>query len=71
MPSTVSGWGDVTQCDTECCLLTVEKGIFKPTVLIVPFNAIRSIDRDAGSVILKLPWATLVQDQATLRFQLE
>ncbi|MGZ3583184.1 MAG: PRC-barrel domain-containing protein [Ktedonobacterales bacterium] len=63
--------GDITQCDTERCLLMVEKGIFKPTVLIVPFNAIRSIDRDARSVILTLPWATLVQDQATLRSQLE
>lgn len=63
--------GDITQCDTECCLLMVEKGIFKPTVLIVPFSAIRSIDRDARSAILTLPRATLVQDQATLRSQLE
>ena len=63
--------GDITQCDTECCLLMVEKGIFKPTVLIVPFNAIRSIDRDARSVILTLPRATLMQDQATLRSQPE
>lgn len=59
--------GDIIPYVTKCCLLTVEKGVFKPIVLIVPFKVIQSIDCDAGSIILTLPRATFVQDQATLR----
>lgn len=63
--------GDITEYDTARSLLVVEKSIFTPTVLLVPFSAIKVIDRDAGSVILTLPRAILMQDQATLRSQLE
>lgn len=63
--------GDITEYDTTRSLLVVEKSIFTPTVLLVPFSAIKVIDRDALSVILTLPRATLVQDQAARRSQLE
>jgi hypothetical protein len=59
--------GDISQYDTERGLLAVEKGIFTPTILLVPFSAIKAIDRDALSVYLTLTKAALVQDQATLR----
>ncbi|MGZ3599137.1 MAG: hypothetical protein ACXWQR_01510 [Ktedonobacterales bacterium] len=59
--------GDISQYDTERGLLTVEKGIFKPTILLVPFSTIKAIDRNALSVYLTLPKAALAQDQATLR----
>jgi len=59
--------GDLSQYDTARGLLTEEKGLFTPTVLLVPFSAIRSVDRDELSVSLTPPRATLVQDQATLR----
>jgi len=47
--------GDITQYDTPRSLLVVEKGIFKPRVLFVPFSAIKTIDRDTLSVYLSLP----------------
>lgn len=59
--------GDTTQYDVSRGLLVVEKGIFKPAVLLVPFSAIKAIDEDAFSVSLTLPRGALMQDQATLR----
>ncbi len=59
--------GDITEYDTERGLLVVEQGLFAPTVLLVPFSTIRSIDRDELSVSLTLSRATLVQDQAMVR----
>jgi ribosomal 30S subunit maturation factor RimM len=58
--------GDITQYDTERSLLVVEKGIFKPTVLLVPFSAIKSIDRDNLTVSLSLPRDVLVKEHAML-----
>jgi ribosomal 30S subunit maturation factor RimM len=58
--------GDITEYDTERSLLVVEKGIFKPTVVFVPFSAIRSIDRDSLTVSLSLPRDVLVKRHAML-----
>jgi ribosomal 30S subunit maturation factor RimM len=58
--------GDITQYDTARSLLVVEKGIFKPTVLFVPFSAIKSIDRDALSVQLSLLRDAVVKEHAML-----
>lgn len=58
--------GDITQYDVSCGLLTVEKGIFNPRIVLVPFSAIKTIDCDALSVSLTLTRAALLQDQATL-----
>jgi ribosomal 30S subunit maturation factor RimM len=58
--------GDITQYDVSRGLLTVEKGIFKPTVLLVPFSAIKEIDEDALSVSLTLPRAALMKEQTQL-----
>jgi hypothetical protein len=58
--------GDITQYDTERSLMVVEKGIFKPTVLFVPFSAIKSIDRDNLSVHLTLPRDVIVKQHAML-----
>lgn len=59
--------GDIREYDAERGLLVVEQGLFAPTVLLVPFSTIRSIDRDELSVSLTLSRATLVQDQAMVR----
>src|SRR5262249_30471565 len=59
--------GDITQYDVSRGLLVVEKGIFKPTVLFVPFSAIRAIDQDALSVSLTLTRAALTEEQAQPR----
>jgi ribosomal 30S subunit maturation factor RimM len=58
--------GDITQYDTSRSLLVVEKGIFKPRVLFVPFSAIQSIDRDTLTVYLSLPQDVLVKEHAML-----
>jgi hypothetical protein len=58
--------GDVTQYDTPRNLMVVEKGIFKPTVLFVPFSAIKSIDRDTLSVYLSLPRDAVLKEHAML-----
>ncbi len=58
--------GDITEYDTEQGVLTVEKGIFNPGVLYVPFSAIARIDRDALSVSLTVPRADLLREQARL-----
>ncbi len=58
--------GDVTQYDTDRSLMVVEDGIFKPTVLFVPFSAIKSIDREDLSVYLSLPRDVIVKEHAML-----
>lgn len=58
--------GDITQYDADRGLLMVEKGIFKPTVLIVPVSSISRIDRDALSVYLSLPKADFLKEQTRL-----
>jgi hypothetical protein len=58
--------GDVTQYDIDRALLVVEKGIFKPTVLFVPYSAIKRIDRDDLSVYLSLPKDALVKEHGML-----
>src|SRR5262245_6016607 len=47
--------GNITQYDTERGLMTVEKGIFKPTVVVVPFSDIDQYSLDNLSVYLALP----------------
>jgi ribosomal 30S subunit maturation factor RimM len=58
--------GDITQYDIPRSLMVVEKGIFKPTVLFVPFSAIKNIDRDALSVHLSLPKDVVLKEHAML-----
>ncbi len=58
--------GDITQYDTPRSLLVVEKGIFKPRVLFVPFSAIKTIDRDTLSVYLSLPQDVVLKQHAML-----
>ncbi len=58
--------GDITQYDTSRSLLVVEQGIFKPTVLFVPFSAIKTIDRDTLSVHLSLPRDAVLKEHAML-----
>jgi ribosomal 30S subunit maturation factor RimM len=58
--------GDITQYDTGRSLLVVEKGIFKPTVLFVPFSAITTVDRDTLSVHLSLPRDAIIKEHAML-----
>ncbi len=47
--------GDIAQYDTRRRFFVVEKGIFNPTMKVVPFSAIDRIDRDKLSVYLTLP----------------
>jgi hypothetical protein len=47
--------GDIAQYDVPRRLLVVEKGIFNPTMMVIPFSAIGSIDRDKLSVYLAVP----------------
>jgi ribosomal 30S subunit maturation factor RimM len=58
--------GDVTQYDTPRSLLVVEKGIFNPRVLFVPFSAVQSIDSDAFTIYLSLPRDVVVKEHAML-----
>jgi ribosomal 30S subunit maturation factor RimM len=58
--------GDITQYDTERGLLVVENGFFKPTVVFVPFSAIKSIDYDDLSVYLSMPKDVIVKEHAML-----
>ena len=47
--------GDIAQYDPRRQFLVVEKGIFNPTMQVVPFRAIDRIDRDSLSVYLNVP----------------
>jgi ribosomal 30S subunit maturation factor RimM len=61
--------GDVTEYNTARSLLVVEKGIFKPRVLFVPFSAIQNVDPNFLSVYLSLPIDVLVKQHAMLPAQ--
>lgn len=56
--------GDITQYDVSRSLMAVEKGIFKPTVLFVPFGAIQSVDPYTLSVYLSVPRDVIVKEHA-------
>ncbi len=58
--------GDLTQYDIPRALLVVEKGIFNPTVLFVPFSAVKRVDTASLSVDLSLPTDALVKEHALL-----
>ncbi|MGO8948441.1 MAG: hypothetical protein ACLQUY_12435 [Ktedonobacterales bacterium] len=58
--------GDITQYDTTRSLLVVEKGIFKPKALFVPFSAIKDIDLGTLTVYLSLPEDTLLKEHSML-----
>jgi ribosomal 30S subunit maturation factor RimM len=58
--------GDITQYDTSRSLMVVEKGIFKPRALLVPFSAIQDIDLGTFAVSLSLPRDVLVKEHAML-----
>jgi len=58
--------GDITQYDTTRSLLVVEKGIFKPRDLVVPFSAIKEIHAGVFTVYLSLPEDTLLQQHSML-----
>jgi sporulation protein YlmC with PRC-barrel domain len=58
--------GDVSQYDIPRRLLVVEKGIFHPRVLFVPFSAIQSVNREDLTVSLNLPRDSIVKEHAML-----
>ncbi|MGZ3638358.1 MAG: hypothetical protein ACXWQR_14600 [Ktedonobacterales bacterium] len=58
--------GDITQYDTARSLMVVEKGIFNPRALLVPFSAIQTVDRDSFTVYLSLPRDVVVKEHAML-----
>jgi hypothetical protein len=58
--------GDVSQYDNQRRLLVVEKGIFHPRVLFVPFSAIQSVNREDLTISLNLPRDIIVKEHAML-----
>jgi sporulation protein YlmC with PRC-barrel domain len=58
--------GDVSQYDIPRRLLVVEKGIFHPRVLFVPFSAIESVNREELTIYLNLPRDVVVKEHAML-----
>jgi sporulation protein YlmC with PRC-barrel domain len=58
--------GDVSQYDVPRRLLVVEKGIFRPQVLYVPFSAIESVNREELTIYLNLPRDLVVKEHAML-----
>jgi hypothetical protein len=54
--------GDITQYDVTRGLLVVEKGIFRPKVLLIPFSDIASISLDNLSVYLSMPKDAVVKE---------
>jgi hypothetical protein len=58
--------GDVSQYDIPRRLLAVEKGIFNPRVLFVPFSAIESVNREDLTIYLNLPRDVVVKEHAML-----
>jgi hypothetical protein len=58
--------GDITQFDIPRSLMVVEKGLVKPSVLFVPFSAIKNIDRHLLSVDLSLPKDVLQKEHSML-----
>jgi ribosomal 30S subunit maturation factor RimM len=64
--STGKRLGDITQYDTSRSLLVVEKGIFKPRDLVVPFSAISEIHLGEFTVNLSVPEDTLTKEHSML-----
>jgi hypothetical protein len=58
--------GDVSQYDIPRRLLVVEKGIFHPRVLFVPFSAIETVNREELTIYLNLPRDVVVKQHAML-----
>ncbi|MGO8947986.1 MAG: hypothetical protein ACLQUY_10050 [Ktedonobacterales bacterium] len=58
--------GDITQCDTQRGLMVVEKGLFKPRILLIPFSDLASFAVDNLSVYLSLPKDAVVKSNAML-----
>ncbi len=58
--------GDITQYDIPRSLLVVEKGMFKPRVLFVPFSAIQFVDASAYTVVLSLPSDVVLKEHAMM-----
>jgi hypothetical protein len=58
--------GDISQYDLPRRLLVVEKGIFHPQVLYVPFSAIASVNREDLTIYLNLPRDVVVKQHAML-----
>lgn len=58
--------GDVTQYDTVRHLMTVEKGLVKPRVLVVPFSAVERVEPDTFTVYLNLPRDVVVKEHTML-----
>ena len=58
--------GDISQYDVPRRLLVVEKGIFHPRVLFVPFSAIQSVNREDLIIYLNLPRDVVVKEHAML-----
>ena len=54
------------QYDIPRRLLVVEKGIFHPRVLFVPFSAIDSVNREDLTIYLNLPRDVVVKEHAML-----
>jgi ribosomal 30S subunit maturation factor RimM len=64
--STGKRLGDVTQYDTTRSMMIVEKGIFRPTDLLVPFSAIKEIHTGEFTVYLSMPEDTLLKQHSML-----
>jgi len=58
--------GDISQYDIPRRLLVVEKGIFNPRVLFVPFSAIQSVNREELTIYLTLPRDVIVKEHGIL-----
>jgi hypothetical protein len=58
--------GDINQYDVPRRLLVVEKGIFHPRVLFVPFSAIDNVNREDLTIYLNLPRDVVVKEHAML-----
>jgi hypothetical protein len=58
--------GDISQYDIPRRLLVVEKGIFHPRALFVPFSAIESVNREDLTIYLNLPRDVVVKEHAML-----
>ena len=58
--------GDITQYDVPRKLVVVESDILYPQGLLVPFSAIKSVDRDTLTVSLALPNEVVLKEHEAL-----
>lgn len=58
--------GNITQYDAERGLMVVEKGIRKPTSILIPFSDIASFSQDNLSVYLSLAKDTILKEQGMM-----